>query len=194
MQLRISVATEGPTDAAVARVLLRACGLDVGAEHGGMGKDRLDQRLPGYNRAASFAPWVVLRDLDQDAPCAPVLVTRLLPRPASRMVFRVAVRKVEAWLLADHEGMSRFLGVPPASFPSSPDSRIDPKHDLVGLARKGRRELRADMAPRPGHVVKVGPAYTSRLIEFAERHWNPERAAKRSDSLRRCLVALRRLR
>ncbi|MBI4564946.1 MAG: AAA family ATPase [Planctomycetes bacterium] len=39
----------------------------------------------------------------------------------------------------------------------------------------------------------VGPAYSSRLIEYVERHWRPRVAANRSDSLRRAIECLQRL-
>jgi hypothetical protein len=42
----------------------------------------------------------------------------------------------------------------------------------------------------------VGPAYSSRLIEFAldeAEGWRPEIAARRSDSLRRCIEGIERL-
>ena len=42
------------------------------------------------------------------------------------------------------------------------------------------------MVPRPGSGRLVGPAYASRLIEYAEAHWRPEVAGQCTDSLRRC--------
>jgi hypothetical protein len=62
---------------------------------------------------------------------------------------------------------------------------------LVGQSR--RREIREDMIPRPGSGRQVGPAYHSRLIEFVEKHWQPEVAARFSDSLRRCLTRVRQI-
>lgn len=194
MLRRVTVAVEGPTDAAVVRAMLRASKIAVVAEHGGRGKDQLDLRLRAYNRAAAHGPWLVVRDLDHDAGCAPTLVKALLPEPNRLMALRIAVRKIESWLLADHEGISKFLGIPRATCPPNPDASDDPKRDLVALARRGRRDIRADMVPRAGQTVSVGPAYTSRVIEFAGRDWNPDRGAQRSESLRRCLAALRRLR
>jgi hypothetical protein len=39
----------------------------------------------------------------------------------------------------------------------------------------------------------VGPAYSSRLIEFARTRWDPEAAATNSDSLHRCIQKLRQM-
>ncbi|HYR11749.1 MAG TPA: hypothetical protein VEQ60_28455, partial [Longimicrobium sp.] len=55
------------------------------------------------------------------------------------------------------------------------------------------RGIREGMVPVEGTSVEVGPDYTALLIEFAGTVWNPEAAAERSDSLFRCLRALRRL-
>jgi hypothetical protein len=67
----------------------------------------------------------------------------------------------------------------------------DPKRAMVEVAgHSRRREIRQDMVPRRGSGSSVGPAYTSRLIEFAQAHWRPETAARASDSLRRCLARL----
>jgi hypothetical protein len=107
------------------------------------------------------------------------------------MCFRVAVHEVEAWLLADRQQMARFLGVNPAKIPQTPDSLGDPKRTLVNLARDSpRRDLREDMVPRPNSGRWEGPAYASRLIEFVHRFWRPSAAESRSESLRRCRLAL----
>src|SRR5688500_2597885 len=107
----ISIAVEGISDAAVLERLCNLTNVSIGAQHVTRGKARLDARLSGYNNAARFSPWVILRDLDHDSPCAPDLISRLLPDPAPKMCFRVPVRAVEAWLLADRPGIARFLGV-----------------------------------------------------------------------------------
>ena len=137
----------------------------------------------------------MLVDLDHDADCAPDLCRVWLPHRAQKMCFRVAVREVEAWLLADRERISQFLSVPLSKLPANPESEDDPKQVMVNLAaRLRRRAIRQDMTPRPGSGRSVGPAYTSRLIEFVNApqiSWRPDVAAQRSDSLRRCLQALR---
>ena len=68
---------------------------------------------------------------------------------------------------------------------------------MVDIAKGSRRrEIREDMIPRTGSGRVVGPAYTARLIEFvigARNAWRPEVAAERSESLKRCLRCLNRL-
>ncbi len=193
----ISGAVEGIVDEAVLRRLVQHVQGTVNAVYGKNGKTHLRQRLDGYNQAARFGPWIVLVDLDHEADCAPLFRTAWLPNPAPLMCFRVAVREVEAWLLADRERIATFLGVTVSSVSPDPEAEPDPKRTVVDLARRARRrEIREDMVPRPGSGRTVGPAYASRLIEFASHAttgWRPEIAANRADSLRRCLTRLREL-
>jgi hypothetical protein len=192
--LIVTAAVEGIADEAVARRVVQSVGLDLGRVHGKLGKHALDRGLKGYNSAARFAPWLVLRDLDHDADCAPELCAQLVPSKSSQLALRVPVRSVESWLLADREAIAKYLGVQLVAAPSSPEDLNRPKRSLVDLARKSRRgDVRRDMVPAEGISCEVGPAYAARLIEFALGLWRPEVAAQRSDSLARCLRALRAL-
>jgi hypothetical protein len=190
----ISVAVEGITDEAVARRLILHVGAQPGTVYGKEGKQRLRTRITGFNCAAQHTPWLVLVDLDDDADCAPTLRANWLPALAPRMSFRVAVREVEAWLLADFEAMADFLGVASNKVPRDPERLAAPKEAMVNLARHSRRNaIREDLVPREGSGRAVGPAYASRLIEFASTHWRPQKAARRADSLRRAIACLQRL-
>ncbi|HXU44128.1 MAG TPA: hypothetical protein VN783_01275 [Thermoanaerobaculia bacterium] len=192
----LTLAVEGDSDAAVARRLASGAGFTVATCHVAGGKHRLDRRLPGYLRASRFGRWLVLRDLDHDAPCAPELHDRLRPPVVEfpNLLLRIAVRSVESWLLADREGLGRFLGISVDSIPSHPDRLDRPKRTLVDLARKSRsREIRDDMVPERGISAEVGPGYVARLVEFSVARWNPESAARSSPSLLRCTSALKRL-
>ncbi len=62
-----------------------------------------------------------------------------MPDPAPYMCFRVAVREVEAWLLADREQIARFLSIARSRVPQSPETLDNPKQRLVELARHSRR-------------------------------------------------------
>ncbi len=188
------VATEGVTDRAVLGRVCRELGVSIVRAHGEQGKDFLDARLPGFNRAARHAPWVVLRDLDTDRDCAPTLAQALLPNPARHMVFCLAVREVEAWLLADRSGFARSFGVLKERVPIHPEGVENPKAEVVRLARRSRfREVKEDVVPPSSSGAAVGPGYTGRLIRFAASRWDPQEAARRSPSLRRCLQRLRRI-
>lgn len=187
----VTVAVEGDVDASVVRRLLADVGASEGSVHVARGKDKLLSGLGGYNNAATRSPWLVLVDLDLDADCAPPFCLQWMPNPAEHMCFRVAVRMVESWLLADRERFARFLGVSAANLPRNPDEVDDPKAVVVELARNSRRRtLRDELVPRVGSGRRVGALYPSRLIEFISSSWRPQEARGRSDSLDRCLTRL----
>ena len=61
------------------------------------------------------------------------------------LVFRVAVREIEAWLLADHIGMKKLLVGGASNLPNDPDLLSDPKQVLLKLARKAPRAIKNDL-------------------------------------------------
>ncbi len=190
--MHVSIVVEGATDEPIARRLAAESGLEVHSLVVKRGKARLDADLSKYAAAARQSPWLVLRDLDHDAPCAPEWMA---DKPTGRwLCLRLAVREAEAWLLADRERIAEFLAVRPALVPEVPDELDDPKAAVVKLARRsGVAAVRKRLVPRPGALVAVGQAYEASLIEFAWDRWRPGVAAKRSESLRRARAALARL-
>jgi hypothetical protein len=194
MRQPLTLATEGFDDEAVARKICAVLGITVAQSYPSRGKSKLDPKIMAYNKAAVFAPWLVLRDLDGDAPCPGELCRQLLEHPADQMMLRIPVRAIESWLLADAVSMAVFLKVSSALLPGDPETLGNPKQELVNLARRSRsKSVRDSMVPPEGFSVTIGPEYTTRLIEYARLHWNPLRAAERSESLRRCLAALQRI-
>jgi hypothetical protein len=190
----VRVAVEGDSDAVLARTLLEHVGLGVETVYVQNGKQRLDRKLTAFNEAAEHAAWLVIRDLDHDANCAPELVQKLLPARSAKMCLRIAIRAAEAWLLADRANISQYRSVPASKIPLQPDTLRNPKIELVNIARKSRKKyIREDMVPARGATTQVGPGYVARLIAFTSAEWNPRKAAKNSDSLRRCIKALERL-
>ncbi len=190
----ISAAVEGGVDEAVARRLVRHVGGQPGAVYGKGGKPSVLNNLKGYNNAGRHSPWFVLVDLDRDRDCAPLARTEWLPQPAPRLCFRIAVRTVEAWLMADVETLASYLDIARNKVPADTESLESPKTTLVNLARRSRRRrIREDMAPRQDSGRQVGPAYESRIIEYVDTTWRPQIAARRADSLQRTIVCLRRL-
>jgi hypothetical protein len=107
----LSAAVEGDLDEVVLRRLIAEAGLLPGTIYGKAGKDHIRNRIRDYNNAARFAPWIVLVDLDREADCAASLCRNWLPEPAPKLMFRVAVRSLEAWFLADGEAISSYLDV-----------------------------------------------------------------------------------
>jgi hypothetical protein len=192
--LRISAAVEGIVDEAVVQKLIIEVGGWPGTVYGKNGKPYLRQKIQGFNNAAKSWPCLVLVDLDNDAECAPPLCAEWVQVLAPYLCFRVAVREVEAWLMADAATLASFLGVSRNRIPADPEQLVDPKMEMVNLARRSRRQaIRKDMVPREGSGRSVGPAYASRLIEYVQTFWRPEVASEQSESLRRAIACLRRM-
>ena len=193
----VPAAVEGDVDEAVARCLIAHAGGVPSVVYGRTGKRYLRTRIAGYNQAARHQPWLVIVDLNHEAVCAPSLRAAWVPTPSLYMCFRVAVREVESWLLADAERISAFLKISPSRVPRDVDRLDDPKQALLQLVRRsGSRAIREDMTPRPESGRVIGPAYNSRLIEFVTNTrvgWRPSMAARNSDSLNRCLLSIRAL-
>jgi hypothetical protein len=99
-------------------------------------------------------PVLLMTDLDH-VECAPVLIDDWCGRHPlpKNMLFRVAVREVEAWLLADREGFSKYSGVPVEKIPRNPESLDDPKQMLMKLIRRyGYRKIKVEVLPDRGSL------------------------------------------
>lgn len=156
--MTLAIVVEGDTDLPVARKLAADAGLVPHVEIDCGGKGTLDAELGGYRDAAKGSPWLVLRDLDHDASCAAELVKVRSPRPSEWLVYRIAVREVESWLLADAPAISAFLGIATREVPANPDLEDDPTRTLVNLARRSpRASVRRSLVPKPGRHAQVGP-------------------------------------
>ena len=154
------------------------------------------QKLPSLTKLACSIPVLLLTDLDH-AECPTALIqkwykSRELPR---MMLFRVAVRETEAWLLADHQGFAQFSGVPLHRIPENPELLPDPKMSLLNLVKKyGKRTVKADILPERGSTARVGLVYNQALCSFVQLSWSPDRAAKVAGSLNRTRRRLREMR
>lgn len=192
----VYLAVEGITDVPVAERLIRLVGHDPITAVVPDGKSELDKKIAALRVSGAHQDWLILRDLDRDAPCAATLVSRLGGSRAFPpcVSVRVPVRAIDSWLLADVAGFSAAFSVGKGRLPASPDALDNPKQRLVQICRKSTdRAIRENVPPRPGSGSKVGPGYASRVSDFASEVWDPERAALRSPSLERTLVTLRRL-
>ncbi len=191
----VKLAAEGVVDVAVCRRLVRETGMIADEEFGLRGKDHLDKRLRGYNMAAKLSPWIIARDLDHDAECPGLLSATLLPRPAAYMRFRIVVRSIEAWVVADRVAFAEEFSIDPQWVPRSPESLENPKNDVLGLLlRSASRDVRAGMVlARKGHPTRIGPEYNSMMSDFVDRKWRPTIAAGEAPSLARAILRIKEL-
>jgi len=190
----INLVVEDPLSEAILRTILRQSGhpYSIGTCFGQGGFGYIKKRIRGFNKAAKGTPFFVLTDLDKNE-CPAVLLKEWLSEPQHpNLLFRIAVREVESWLLAHRDGLSGFLGVRVASIPEDVDAIDDPKQFLINLARKSRyRPLREDIVPSPRSTASVGPDYNGRLISFVQNHWKASVAMRYSSSLKRAVHAVR---
>ena len=190
---------EGAVDEAVARLLIVGAGGHVGDVFGRKGKAYIRSRLAGFNSAALHTqqPWLVLIDLDLDHACPVPLRQDLLPAPAETLCFRVAVKAIEAWLLADRVRISEFFHVALSQVPPDPEAVPDPKQTLVNLCRRSRsRDVREAMVPTAEGRRTVGPGYTSMVEEFVgnpNSGWRVDVACRHSESLQRAVHCIQQL-
>lgn len=190
----VHLAVEDDLSESVVRRLLLDTGRDysIGTVFGRGGFGYLQNRARNWNAAAAAGtPILLLTDLDQH-PCPPGLIDDWLDsEPHENLIFRVAVREVESWLLADREGFADFLGISNAVIPLQCEQIPDPKQSLVSLARKSRtRALRESIVPRAGSTAVQGPDYNACLGGFVRNRWNLNAAVAQSPSLRRAWARL----
>ncbi len=183
----INLVVEDELSEAVARKMLGAAvqsyAVRVVYSRGGYGY--IKRNIRGFNSAAKGMPWLVLTDLDVRE-CPPSMIDRWFGSAfrEPNLLFRVAVREVEAWLLAHRSAFADFVGVREALVPQDVEQINDPKKKLIDIVRASRRKrIREDIVPPPRSTRKQGPAYNGRLVGFVERHWDPRHCAHVSRSL-----------
>jgi hypothetical protein len=185
----IHLAVEDDLSESLVRRLLLDTGRDycIGTVFGRGGFGYLQNRANNWNAAAAAGtPILLLTDLDQHHCPSHLIDSWLDLEPHPNLMFRVAVREVESWLLADQNGFANFLEIRSVLVPSQPDLIPDPKQSLVNLARRSRiRTLRESIVPRRGSTALQGPDYNGCLGNFVRNHWDRDAAAARSPSLGR---------
>jgi hypothetical protein len=189
----ITLAVEDPLSEAVLRTILHQSErpYHVLSCIGLSGFGYLRKNIRELNHAARKLPILVLTDLDR-AECAPILRREWLNvSPHQNLMFRVAVREVESWIMAHRTEFAAFLGIRTDLIPTNPDGLDDPKRTLLDLTAKSRRRvLREAIVPAPRSTAKVGPDYNGRLGEFVMMNWDVSEAAKNSLSLRKAFRAI----
>ena len=193
----VYIATEDELSEVVLRRILRDIPnieVSLALRRGGFGY--LRRNIHTWNQTARGIPFLVLTDLDQ-SPCASALIANWLGQHTRHpnLLLRVAVREVEAWLLADLDRLAKFLQVKDAQILENPDDLDDPKATLVQLARRSRLStIREDIVPIRGGTSKQGPNYNGTLCRFVEDFWNPADARRNSPSMDRAIRAIEALR
>ena len=185
----VILAVEDELSQVISTKILESFGIEVRVVLGNNGNGYLRKKSPELNRSARRLDIFLLTDLDSPEGCPLELIRSWIKRPLNpRFLFRVAIVEVESWLMADREAVAEFLSIPINRIPPSTDSIPEPKEFLVSLAQGSKkRKLREELVPKPGAKIPVGYGYNTRLSQFVRDHWDLERAASVSPSLKRTL-------
>ena len=192
----VNLATEDELSETVAQRLIDdvfGVGM-VGYRFGRRGNGYLIKKIPSFRQMAKREPVFILTDLD-NANCAPELLEKWSSGNEfpENLLVRVAVREIEAWVLADRSGTADFLGVSPNLIPLNPEELADPKSFLLNLARKARREVRSELIVAKGAIASQGLGYNRALSLFVSSTWSIENAILRSASLSKAMLRLKEL-
>lgn len=151
----------------------------------------LKGKLPNLCGLSKTQPVILLTDLD-NAGCPMKLIDawfKGMEKPRD-LLFRVVVREVESWVLADHKGFSDYFGISQAKLPTDPDLLPDPKAQLLKLIGGARREIKDVMIAKKGALAIQGVGYNTILVDFIRTSWNCQRAAERSKSLNKAFIRI----
>lgn len=154
------------------------------------GNGYLRSKMGSWYQMAQQQVMLVLTDLDH-ANCLVEFRNQWLPAaPPNNLLFRIAVREVESWVLADHVAMRELIGAK-GVLPVEPDELVDPKQSLLKLARTATKDVRQDLLRiMDGGTLAQGLGYNARLTALVESQWSPLRAAERSPSLARARIRI----
>ncbi len=157
------------------------------------GITKLVPALPRYAEQAKYVQ-PVLCIADTDGGCPVVLRERWLPRTAgSKFLLRLAMSEGESWVLSDRAGAAGFFGLPQKAIPTRPDSLVDPKREVLRLARSSRVRILRQEVVSAQDPNRPGVGYNLHMSRFVAENWDVERAADESPSLRRAVARLSEL-
>jgi hypothetical protein len=186
----VIVAVEDELSGAVMSRLISfsGCNFTINRVFNAHGNVRLKNAMTKFRAASRVLPHIVLTDLDR-CPCPPELIdnwnANQLP---PQLLFRIAVREVEAWLMADRAGIAEFLHIDVSKVPHAPEAEEDPKRTLINLARKSRkRRLSQEIVPEAGSTAKIGTLYNTHFVNFVNSRWDIGQARLCAPSLDRTL-------
>lgn len=158
------------------------------------GSGYIRKNLRGFNHGAAVNPFVVLVDLDKTE-CPPSLIKKWITFEVNEgFIFRVAVREIESWIMADKVSFADYISVSADKMPHDVETIEDPKEFLLNLLKVSKKKaLKDDMLPRKGSTSKIGPLYNDLLVDFIRNHWELKRAMKNSTSLEKLVDSLKQL-
>lgn len=186
----IAIATEDVLTEVVCEKIAAFLGIEVSLRLRKGGSGYLRSKFDSFVQMSRIYPVLVVTDLDRK-PCAPKLIEEWTQGKAlpEGLMLRVAVREVEAWLMADRQAFGALVG---ANIDFCTETVLDPKEKLLALASRAARDVRDDLVASKGALASQGIGYNKRLSEFVLLSWCPNRAAENSESLRRAIGKIKK--
>lgn len=187
----IAIATEDQLSEAILLRLISEIPTPCNVEFklGKRGNGYLRSRMSNWYQMAQRQVMLVLTDLDR-ANCVVEFRNQWLEDPPPpNLLFRIAVREVESWALADHVAIRALIGSK-GVLPTAPDDLLDPKQALLKLAAGAPKHVRSDLLKTVGNNLSPGLGYNARMTDWISSTWSPLRAAERSPSLARTQTRL----
>jgi len=192
-EVLVNLGVEDELSEHLLRVVLRQANRNylIGSVYGKRGNGYLRRNLAAFNNAAAGSTHLILADLDL-TPCPPRLIEEWFECSIAEyrnhchrnLIFRIAVREIEAWVIADRTAFAHFLGINCSLIPLNTEMISDPKLELLKLVRLSRyRSIKDDILPREGDRRHIGPNYNGRLSAFLRDSWQVNRARRHSASL-----------
>ena len=158
------------------------------------GCSKLKARAMKWAEAASHGTWLLVVT-DLDAAVSPNEIGKqwlgvdCLGQLPERFIFRIAVREIESWIMADNLGLAEYLHVPSGNITIVPDTLRDPKQELLRIIReKCKMKKFKNMLPIGNQ--HVGIDYNRHLCEFVDLKWNLDLARQHSPSLDRSVARM----
>jgi hypothetical protein len=163
----------------------------ISAILGKCGFGYIKNRIDDFNKTTKSLAFLIIADLDQYE-CPPQIIKEWLHHPKNpNLLFRIAVKEIESWLLADRINFAKYFAISHNLIPKDVELIDDPKNFLINLARKSpKRDIRESIAPKFHSTAKIGPNYNDCLSIFVQKKWQFYEAAKNSVSLMKTLNSL----
>lgn len=186
------VYVEGETDVPVVSAVMKAAGWgsDEFRVFAKGGSGEVGKVLRKQAVKSSPVPRIFI--IDADGHCPVELRRSLLPGGSVKSVLlRVCDNEIESWILADNQAFSRFFNMPLAKV-ESPDG-VDVKERMLRCVYRLGTSNAQDFAREPSkHLGKYrfGSRYHTLIGRFIDEEWDAQRAAQRSDSLKRAVQRL----
>lgn len=188
----VNMLVEGLLDEAVAIEIIKFTHHQPGVCYGKKGFGYIKEKIQGFNKGSNSSSCLALVDfMDTRLDCPAEVVSQWLPYRRPTMLFRVVVRELESWLLADHDNLAKYLHVHPRYLPPNPENLDDPKRELINIARHSQSNaIKSAIVPEPNSTAQVGRLYPSEMTNFIRSQWDISLARQRSPSLDRCITRL----